>query len=138
MILLIPLIYILPHFFADKTFAVFLAEPVADTLAVTTTVTLFFTQFRKLMTVSYTHLYNSKEPGIIARLFAVSSPRRGGNRLEIKVPQTVPLEAAAALPQHPAGLIHIQRHQCPCLLYSSHPGQGGGQRRLPGSDRGGH
>lgn len=26
-ILLIPLIYILPHFFADKAFAVFLAEP---------------------------------------------------------------------------------------------------------------
>lgn len=28
-ILLIPLIYILPHFFADKVFAVFLAEPVS-------------------------------------------------------------------------------------------------------------
>ncbi len=54
-ILLIPLIYILPHFFADKTFAVFLAEPVADTLAVTTTVTLFFTQFRKLMKKMESH-----------------------------------------------------------------------------------
>ena len=31
-ILLIPLIYILPHFFTDKVFAVFLAEPVADHL----------------------------------------------------------------------------------------------------------
>mgnify|MGYP003300491348 CR=1 FL=1 len=29
-ILLVPLIYILPCFFADKAFAVFLAEPVAD------------------------------------------------------------------------------------------------------------
>ena len=29
-ILLIPLIYILPHFFADKVFAVFFAEPVSD------------------------------------------------------------------------------------------------------------
>ena len=31
-ILLIPLIYILPNFFANKAFAVFLAEPVADFL----------------------------------------------------------------------------------------------------------
>ncbi|MCI8397892.1 MAG: MATE family efflux transporter [Oscillibacter sp.] len=48
-ILLIPLIYILPNFFADKVFAVFLAEPVADFLAVTTTGTMFFFQFRKSM-----------------------------------------------------------------------------------------
>ena len=49
LILLIPLIYILPHFFADKSFAVFLAEPVADVLAVCTTATMFFFQFRKSM-----------------------------------------------------------------------------------------
>ncbi len=48
-ILLIPLIYILPHFFEDKSFAVFLAEPVADVLAVCTTATMFFFQFRKSM-----------------------------------------------------------------------------------------
>ena len=48
-ILLIPLIYILPHFFANKVFAVFLAEPVADLLAVTTTATMFSIQFRKSM-----------------------------------------------------------------------------------------
>ena len=48
-ILLIPLIYILPLFFADKTMAVFLAEPVADTLAVTTTAILFGVQFRKVL-----------------------------------------------------------------------------------------
>ena len=47
-ILLIPLIYILPLFFADKAFAVFLAEPVADLAAVTTTVLLFRKQFKKL------------------------------------------------------------------------------------------
>lgn len=41
-ILLIPMIYILPRFFEDKVFAVFLAEPVSDLLAVITTVTLFF------------------------------------------------------------------------------------------------
>ncbi|MBR5471941.1 MAG: MATE family efflux transporter [Oscillibacter sp.] len=45
-ILLIPLIYILPPFFADKAFAVFLAEPVADALAVATTATLFARQFK--------------------------------------------------------------------------------------------
>jgi putative MATE family efflux protein len=48
-ILLIPLIYILPHFFADKPFAVFLAEPIADFLAVCTTATLFSRQFRRSM-----------------------------------------------------------------------------------------
>lgn len=45
-ILLIPLIYILPAFFEDKAFAVFLAEPVADFFAVATTVFLFSKQFR--------------------------------------------------------------------------------------------
>lgn len=48
-ILLIPLIYILPTFIADKTTAVFLAEPVADLLAVTTTAILFAIQFRRAM-----------------------------------------------------------------------------------------
>ena len=48
-ILLIPLIYILPNFFADKAFAVFLAEPVADVLAVCTTATMFAIQFKKSM-----------------------------------------------------------------------------------------
>ena len=47
-IVLIPLIYLLPNFFADKVFAVFLAEPVADTPAAITSTTLFFWRFRKL------------------------------------------------------------------------------------------
>ena len=46
--LLIPLIYIMPAIFpADKTTAVFMAEPVADVLAVTTTVIMFTIQFRR-------------------------------------------------------------------------------------------
>lgn len=49
-LLLIPLIYILPMFFEDKVFAVFLAEPVADTIAVATTVILFVRNFKKLLT----------------------------------------------------------------------------------------
>ncbi len=48
-VLLIPLIYILPCFFADKAFAVFLAEPVADFLAVLTTACMFRVQFRRSM-----------------------------------------------------------------------------------------
>lgn len=48
-ILLIPLIYIIPMFMSDKTTAVFIAEPVADLLAVTTTSIIFFIQFRKSM-----------------------------------------------------------------------------------------
>lgn len=48
LILLIPLIYILPNLFEDKVFAVFLAEPVSDILAVATTVTLFYLTVWKL------------------------------------------------------------------------------------------
>ena len=48
-ILLIPLIFLLPNFFADKAFAVFLAEPVADLLAAAVTTFMFFRFFRKLM-----------------------------------------------------------------------------------------
>ena len=48
-ILLIPLIFILPHFFTDQVMAVFLAEPVADTLAVCTTSIMFAVQFRQIL-----------------------------------------------------------------------------------------
>ena len=48
-LLLIPLIYLLPCFFADKVFAVFLAEPVADVLAVCTTAFLFTRHFKASM-----------------------------------------------------------------------------------------
>lgn len=46
-ILLIPLIYLMPCLIADKVAAVFWAEPVADMLAVLTTVILFSIQFKK-------------------------------------------------------------------------------------------
>ena len=48
-VLLIPCIYLLPHLFADQTMAVFLAEPVADAIAVTSTAILFAFQFKKAM-----------------------------------------------------------------------------------------
>ena len=49
-ILLIPLIYLVPLFYtADKTMAVYLAEPIADVLAVTFTSVLFFFRFRKAL-----------------------------------------------------------------------------------------
>ena len=48
-IVLIPLIFILPLFMQDDVLAVFLAEPIADTIAVLTTATLFTFEFRKVM-----------------------------------------------------------------------------------------
>ena len=48
-VLLIPLIYLLPHLVPDPTLGVYLAEPVADTLAVTFTSILFSHQFRKAL-----------------------------------------------------------------------------------------
>ena len=47
--LLLPLIYLLPTLFADKAFAVFLAEPVADTIAVLTTCIMFFRFYKKIL-----------------------------------------------------------------------------------------
>ena len=48
-VLLLPLIYLMPTLLEDKTTAVYLAEPVADILAVTFTAILFVFQFRKAM-----------------------------------------------------------------------------------------
>ena len=48
-ILLIPLIFLLPNFFADKAFAVFLAEPVADIVAAAVTTTMFFRFFIRML-----------------------------------------------------------------------------------------
>ena len=49
-ILLIPLIYIVPLIWrSNQTLAVYLAEPIADFLAVTFTAVLFFFEFRKAL-----------------------------------------------------------------------------------------
>lgn len=49
-VLLIPLIYIMPHLYtSDKTIAVYMAEPIADILAVTFTAILFAFQFKKAL-----------------------------------------------------------------------------------------
>ena len=48
-VLLLPLIYLMPALVADKTMGVYMAEPVADVLAVTFTAILFFFVFRKAM-----------------------------------------------------------------------------------------
>ena len=47
--LLIPLIYILPNILDNQAMAVFLAEPIADFCAVSTTVVLFIHSFRAIM-----------------------------------------------------------------------------------------
>ncbi len=48
-ILLIPLIYILPLFLENKVNAVFLAEPIADMIAVTITGIMFAAQFKRVL-----------------------------------------------------------------------------------------
>lgn len=48
-VLLLPLIYIMPLLVADKTLGVYIAEPVADIIAVTFTGILFLFQFRSVM-----------------------------------------------------------------------------------------
>ncbi|MBE6754360.1 MAG: MATE family efflux transporter [Ruminococcaceae bacterium] len=48
-VLLLPLIYLMPHLVADKTMGVYTAEPVADVIAVTFTAVLFASQFKKAL-----------------------------------------------------------------------------------------
>lgn len=48
-VLLIPLIYIVPQFVQNKAIGVYMAEPIADVIAVLFTVILFAIQFRKSM-----------------------------------------------------------------------------------------
>lgn len=48
-ILLLPLIYLMPYVVVDQAMGVYLAEPVADVIAVLFTVILFSFQFRKAM-----------------------------------------------------------------------------------------
>ena len=49
LILLIPLIFVLPMFFENKVFAVFLAEPVADVISVTSASVLFALNIKKIL-----------------------------------------------------------------------------------------
>ncbi len=61
-ILLIPLIYIMPLIFSsDKTTAVYMAEPVADFIAVVFTAVFFFFQFKKAMKEISTDTLNTEK-----------------------------------------------------------------------------
>ena len=48
-VLLLPLIYLMPTITTDKTYGIYLAEPIADVFAVTFTAVLFAIQFRKAL-----------------------------------------------------------------------------------------
>ena len=48
-VLLLPLIYIMPNLVSDKTTGVYMAEPIADIIAVTFTAILFVFQFKKAL-----------------------------------------------------------------------------------------
>ena len=48
-VLLLPLIYIMPHLVSDQTLGVYMAEPIADVIAVTFTAILFTFQFKKAL-----------------------------------------------------------------------------------------
>ncbi len=49
LVLLIPLIFILPHLLPDPVFGVFVAEPVSDILAAVITAVTFFSRFDKIL-----------------------------------------------------------------------------------------
>lgn len=49
LVLLIPLIFVLPHIFTDPVFGVFVAEPVSDIIAATVTATMLFTRLNGIL-----------------------------------------------------------------------------------------
>lgn len=49
LVLLLPLIYIVPTFTGERTTGVYMAEPIADFIAVTFTVILFVFHFKKAL-----------------------------------------------------------------------------------------
>ena len=49
LLLLIPMIFLLPQFFADQVFAVFLAEPVSDVIAAAVTTATFLLCFNRIL-----------------------------------------------------------------------------------------
>lgn len=49
LVLLIPLIFILPHIFADPVFGVFVAEPVSDIIAATVTASMLFLRLNGIL-----------------------------------------------------------------------------------------
>ena len=49
LVLLIPLIFILPIFFENKVFAVFLAEPVSDIVAAAVTTIIIVTKIKGIL-----------------------------------------------------------------------------------------
>ncbi len=61
-VLLLPLIYIMPQITQNKTIGVYMAEPVADIIAVTFTAILFTLQFKKVLTSLRTE--NPKEKAL--------------------------------------------------------------------------
>ena len=62
-VLLIPLIYIMPHILSNKVNAVYAAEPVADVLAITFTVILFSVMFTRAMKKLGSTPSSPTEPG---------------------------------------------------------------------------
>ena len=52
---MIPLIYILPKFFDDKVFAVFLAEPIADIGAAAVTAVTFAVVVKRILRPAAAH-----------------------------------------------------------------------------------
>ncbi len=66
-VLLIPLIYIMPHILSNKVNAVYAAEPVADVLAITFTVILFSVMFTRAMKKLGNTPSSPTEPGKTAK-----------------------------------------------------------------------
>ena len=60
-ILLIPLIFILPTFIENQTFAVFLAEPVSDIIAASVTASMFFYTFNRILKNGESEIEKPKE-----------------------------------------------------------------------------
>lgn len=87
-ILLIPLIFILPTFIANQTFAVFLAEPVSDIIAATVTTAMFFYTFKKMLKQAS----DISEPTPVTAAFSEDTTSQD----ELEYSDTYPMERTAS------------------------------------------
>ena len=63
-VLLLPLIYIMPRIVSDPTVGVYMAEPIADIIAVTFTAILFAFQFKKSLRAIEPSAPDTKETSV--------------------------------------------------------------------------
>ena len=83
--IILPLIFMLPHLMSDAVMGVYLAEPIADTIAVCTTAPMFYFYYRKLEQIckSVSKRMYGNEKYTFAYFYAIVVVEKSGLQEEI-------------------------------------------------------